>query len=297
MPNGTVVFGLRRCQALSLAFSDDEGDSWRLVDVPNSHLVPFVVGDLTYLFDGNTLVPEPISIDNDGNIFAIWVDVNYVLQMSVSRTNGSIWSSPVVIAAPNSGPNSLLYGPNLKTYLPVMRQHPTQVGRAALAYYASPDNGTTYNGLVAETGNLLAANPVFSSIQVNPISAPLQHNMDQQWDQGYGDPLYGKSRNGSTSKLCAGIHNEQISLNSPMSDTFQTTTKATSLQRLLAGCARRLVSLHKHTRRVVVLMDGIILPTPIVPGKGSSVLCIIKIYRLDPLTASLHAAGYVCSVW
>lgn len=47
MPNGTVVYGLRRCQKMSLAFSNDEGDSWELIDVPGSVLPPFIVGDLT----------------------------------------------------------------------------------------------------------------------------------------------------------------------------------------------------------------------------------------------------------
>lgn len=46
-PNGTVMYGLRRCQQLSIAISDDEGDSWRLVDVPGSSLPPFILGDLT----------------------------------------------------------------------------------------------------------------------------------------------------------------------------------------------------------------------------------------------------------
>jgi len=35
-----------------------------------------------YLFNGNVLVPEPISQDIHGNIYAIWVDENYTLEMS-----------------------------------------------------------------------------------------------------------------------------------------------------------------------------------------------------------------------
>jgi hypothetical protein len=46
--NGTVMYGLRRCCALSLAISDDERDSWRYIDVPGSSFPPFVLGDLTY---------------------------------------------------------------------------------------------------------------------------------------------------------------------------------------------------------------------------------------------------------
>jgi hypothetical protein len=40
-PNGTVMLGLRRCQSLSIAISDDEGDSWRYSDVPGSSIVPY----------------------------------------------------------------------------------------------------------------------------------------------------------------------------------------------------------------------------------------------------------------
>jgi hypothetical protein len=43
-PNGTVIFSLRRCQSLSIAISDDEGDTWRFSDVPGSKLVPYSKG-------------------------------------------------------------------------------------------------------------------------------------------------------------------------------------------------------------------------------------------------------------
>jgi hypothetical protein len=46
-PNGTVMYGLRRCRSLSIAISDDEGDSWRYSDVPGSSLVPYSKGLLT----------------------------------------------------------------------------------------------------------------------------------------------------------------------------------------------------------------------------------------------------------
>jgi hypothetical protein len=36
--NGTIMFGLRRCRKLSVAISDDEGDSWRFSDVSGSNL-------------------------------------------------------------------------------------------------------------------------------------------------------------------------------------------------------------------------------------------------------------------
>lgn len=46
-PNGTIMFGLRRCQKLSVAISDDEGDTWRFSDLTQSNLNPFIVGTIT----------------------------------------------------------------------------------------------------------------------------------------------------------------------------------------------------------------------------------------------------------
>jgi hypothetical protein len=43
-PNGTVMFGLRRCRSASVAISDDEGDTWRFSDIPGSTLVPYTKG-------------------------------------------------------------------------------------------------------------------------------------------------------------------------------------------------------------------------------------------------------------
>jgi hypothetical protein len=42
--NGTIMFGVRRCTSLSIAISDDEGDTWRWSDVPGSELVPYTAG-------------------------------------------------------------------------------------------------------------------------------------------------------------------------------------------------------------------------------------------------------------
>lgn len=157
--------------------------------MPVSQLVPFFPGDITYLFDvvltgltrnirayehikGNVLVPEPISIDSEGNIIAIWVDYQNVLQFSKSTDNAVTWSKPLAIGAPGA-----------QAYLPTLIQSGTP-GKAALAYYGSTDNGTTWHGYLAETSNLLDTAPVFSVIIGNPTSAPLQANQNKQWDQG-----------------------------------------------------------------------------------------------------------------
>jgi hypothetical protein len=43
-PNGTIMFGLRRCRTASIAISDDEGDTWRYSDIPESSLVSYSLG-------------------------------------------------------------------------------------------------------------------------------------------------------------------------------------------------------------------------------------------------------------
>jgi hypothetical protein len=53
-PNGTVIYGLRRCRSLSIAISDDEGDSWRYSDVPKSSIVPYSKGLLTLVTPSNS---------------------------------------------------------------------------------------------------------------------------------------------------------------------------------------------------------------------------------------------------
>jgi len=184
-PSGTIVYRLRRCTTLAVAISDDEGGSWCIIDVPGSQLPPFVVGDLTYLFIGNVLVPEPISLAFDGIIYAIWFDNNYILQMSCSTDNAKTWSSPAVIGAPG---NSSLQ--STTTYLPALTQHPWVPNRTVLAYYGSIDGGKAYHAYVTKTANLNATNPIWTSVIGDNASQPMQANMDATCDQGYGYPLY-----------------------------------------------------------------------------------------------------------
>jgi hypothetical protein len=42
-PNGTIMFGLRRCRRVSIAISDDEGATWHFRDIPESPLKPVAI--------------------------------------------------------------------------------------------------------------------------------------------------------------------------------------------------------------------------------------------------------------
>lgn len=102
----------------------------------------------------------------------------------MSPDDGNSWSSPIVVSAPGNGTRPLM------SYHPIITQHPNIQGRAALAYYGSKDGGATWNGYVAESGNLNEEFPVFSSTVVNEADQPLQANLDKTWDQGYQNPFW-----------------------------------------------------------------------------------------------------------
>jgi hypothetical protein len=117
-------------------------------------------------------------------LYAIWVDEKYSLKMSKSTDGASTWSTPVIISAPATKTSRLLM-----TYHPVLVHHPSIPGRAALAYYGSADGSATWNAHIAETSNISATFPVFSSIIANEPTQPMQKNNDGRWDQGYLNPM------------------------------------------------------------------------------------------------------------
>jgi len=129
------------------------------------------------------LTSDPISQDKAGNLYALWVDDKYVLKMSKSSDNAASWSKPVVVSAPGNGTTPLM------SYHPIMVHHPSEPGRAGFAYYGSADKGATWNAYIAESGNIDAPSPVFSSMIVNEESQPMQQNANPTWDQGYLNPF------------------------------------------------------------------------------------------------------------
>jgi hypothetical protein len=139
---------------------------------------------IRWVENGNVLTPEPVSQDLNGNVYVIWVDADYSLKLSKSHDGASSWSSPLIVSAPGTDASK-----SMMTYHPIMIHHPKVQGRAALAYYGSPDGGATWNAYIAETNNIAAEFPTFSSLVANEASQPMQRNADGKWDQGYQNPF------------------------------------------------------------------------------------------------------------
>ena len=158
--DGTVYLGFRRGPRLGLAVSRDEGKTWEVKDVPGSRLLRYFNILQIGIINGNYVFSEPLALDGEGNLYAIWPDDKDVLRMAYSRDGGHTWSAPVVVSAPE---------------VKHVRYHAMTVrepGRVAIAYYGSP-NGLHYHGYIAESSDAFKEEPIFWSATVNDPSDPL----------------------------------------------------------------------------------------------------------------------------
>jgi len=160
-PNdGTVYIGFRRCNRLGIGISHDEGVTWQVQDIPNTNLINYYTVLDVGLVNGNYVMGEPLSIDSDGNLYAVYPDVDDVLRMTISRDGGQSWSTPVVVSAPNV--RSVRYG-SLTVKTP---------GTVAIAYYGNIGKAP-YHAMMAESLNAFDANPVFRGAIVNNVNDPV----------------------------------------------------------------------------------------------------------------------------
>jgi hypothetical protein len=175
-PNGTVYISLHRCGHLAIAVSADEGNTWKVTDVPGTTLLPFI-GLIQMVNRANALLTEPLAIDSDGTLYMVWPDEAGLLRFSVSKDGAKTWSQPVVASAP-----AVKYA----VYGGVAVKAP---GTMAIAYYGSQMGiGGPFDGYMAETTNALDGAPTFASSRLNDPATPLTR---QTFDVGYGRLLSG----------------------------------------------------------------------------------------------------------
>lgn len=172
--SGRVHYGLRRCQRLGIATSDDDGETWSLTDVPGAEL-PAYGGLLSHIEMPNLLVPEPLAIDSDDNLYALWGGADGLLRIAVSTDGGERWSDALVASAPDV----------------VHAVYPHAVtaasGTLAITYYGSVD-GVRYDGYLAQSRNALDEEPTFWTVTVNDPAQPL---FSDGFDVGYAALLSG----------------------------------------------------------------------------------------------------------
>ncbi|HEX5659022.1 MAG TPA: sialidase family protein [Polyangiales bacterium] len=174
--DGSVYLGFRRCTRLGIALTRDQGATWTVRDLPEATLVAYE-GILSHAELPNLLLAEPLGIDSDGNLYAVWNDDKDVLRLAVSRDRAETWSKPVAVAPPGVGHT---------VFADVAVKAP---GTIALAYYGSEDGGATYNAYASESLDALSATPTFHGARLNsPSEEPL---FAEGFDVGYGMILSG----------------------------------------------------------------------------------------------------------
>jgi len=162
-PDGTLYIAGRRCKAVGLATSKDEGKTWSVVNIPNTKLI---TGSTTIGIAGNpnNVLTQPITSDAQGNLYVLYADDKDLLRLTTSRDKGITWSQPVVISAPSI------------THAHLSSLAVKAPGQIAIAYYGTEDTQgtpTKHNAYIAESSNVFSLQPVFKSQQLNAASSSL----------------------------------------------------------------------------------------------------------------------------
>jgi hypothetical protein len=147
---GTIYVPYAGCaNAPSIAISDDEANSWRIVKLPAQRVNG---GD------------PSVAVDAKGNLYFLWNDADRQPMLSTSTNGGKSWSKPVNVAAPG------VVATNLAT-LDVGAP-----GKVAIAYYGttSDEKNARWNGYLAEGLDVLGNKPLFYSASVNDPRHPLK---------------------------------------------------------------------------------------------------------------------------
>ena len=172
---GRVYLPRGWCGQPWLAISEDEGASWRRVQVSDLGMNAGDDGPPDHLpvYDHEAAV----TVDTLGNIYYFWVGYDYKPYLSVSRDRGTHWSRPLMIAPPGVR----------QAVLPALAA-PTvaEPGHLAFAFMGSTDapkdvyprnddryGKASWSGYLVTTTTALDRDPVFHGGPINDVRDPL----------------------------------------------------------------------------------------------------------------------------
>lgn len=178
-PDGTVYLGGRYGRRFAVAVSRDEGETWSVDMVPGSALARYRNPVHYALCGWQLLLPEPIAVDSDGNVYVLWPDRDGILHAAWSSDGASTWSRPVVVSAPSV--RTTRCGAITAT----------GSGRVGISYYGN-EKGREYHGFLAQCREFRSSSPLFVGGKYNEPDAPLY---PKGFDRGYRRMLFGGNIN------------------------------------------------------------------------------------------------------
>lgn len=93
-PSGTIYVPKGWCGEPTLAISDDEGATWRHVEVASG------IG-MARTRDDRPEHEAGVAVDAAGNLYFVWSGRDRLPYLAVSRDGGSTWSSPMMVGPPD----------------------------------------------------------------------------------------------------------------------------------------------------------------------------------------------------
>jgi hypothetical protein len=201
-PDGTIYLPRGWCGQPWLALSDDEGLTWRRVQVATNGMALTEYGQWSH--------EAGIAAAPDGSLYYVWTARDRLPYLAVSHDHGAHWSAPLMVGAPgvkeatmpgvdvgDDGRVAIVYlGSNDSPGRPFIEQEscptdvpgcPVAAGHALLNVggahvildkrVASRYRNTTWNGYLTVSLNPRARDPVFASVSVNPPGDPLARGL------------------------------------------------------------------------------------------------------------------------
>lgn len=177
--DGDLYFPVYQCGDLSIAISRDEGATWQLVHVASSNV--------------QDLYTTSVAVDAAGNLYLAWIAgpgtaasnasiyaPDGILgpgepMLSISRDHGATWSTPVAVGPPGVMDAQMISITAAGT------------GQIAISYLANTDGSSLMDGWLSETGDALAASPLWWAASLNDPSLPL---IDTTLPTTFGDRLF-----------------------------------------------------------------------------------------------------------
>lgn len=168
--DGTVYLPRGWCDQPWLAISENEGATWRRVQVADNGIP----------FGGDALIHDheaAVAVDEDGTLYYAWVGRDRLPYLATSTDRGATWSEPEMIGPPGLRE---AWGPKIVVGKP---------GRVAVAYIGSTNapggsaptgrgpeytDDVTWNGYLTVTRDALARRPVYLTGTINDPADPLE---------------------------------------------------------------------------------------------------------------------------